>query len=88
MQRLGATSGTAANFFEGVIGADVGWRSALTDAEMLEAHTLLIDKGQTLRTDSDVDKGQWTPFAASPTTLWDKIDEIVADDADYITATI
>ena len=42
VQRLGATSGaTAANFFEGVIGADAGWRSALTDAEVLEAHLLL-----------------------------------------------
>lgn len=42
VQRLGATSGaTPANFFEGVIGADAGWRQALTDTEVLEAHLLL-----------------------------------------------
>lgn len=42
VQRLGATSGaTPANFFEGVIGADAGWRFALTDADIVQAHNLL-----------------------------------------------
>ncbi len=42
VQRLGATAGaTPANFFEGVIGADAGWRSALTAAQVLEAHQRL-----------------------------------------------
>ena len=36
--RIGATSGTAANFFEGGIAAVAIWRSALTDAQVLEAH--------------------------------------------------
>ncbi len=41
--RIGATSGTAANFFEGVIGAVVQWPpdTALTAAEVLEAHVRL-----------------------------------------------
>ena len=39
--RIGATSGTAANFFEGQIGAVAGWRSALTAAEVLAARTAL-----------------------------------------------
>ncbi len=39
--RLGATSGTAANFGEIQIIAAAGWRTALTDAEVLEAHERL-----------------------------------------------
>ncbi len=46
VQRLGATSGaTPANFFEGVIGADAGWRFALTNAEVQEAHDRLTTLG-------------------------------------------
>ncbi|KKL65160.1 hypothetical protein LCGC14_2157800, partial [marine sediment metagenome] len=45
---LGATAGaTPANFFEGVIGADCGWRLGLTDAQVLEAHNLLIGASAT-----------------------------------------
>ena len=36
--RIGATSNTAANFFEGVIGAVAIWDSVLTPAQVLEAH--------------------------------------------------
>ena len=40
--RIGATSNTAASFFEGVIIAVAVWTSALTDAEIAAAHTLLM----------------------------------------------
>ena len=36
--RIGATSGTAANFLEGEVGAVAGWRRALTADEVLAAH--------------------------------------------------
>ena len=43
--RIGATSDTAASFFEGDIAAVAIWRSALTDAEILEAHGALSAGG-------------------------------------------
>lgn len=36
---------------------------------------------------SDLATGGWAPTPSSPTTLFDKIDESIADDADYISAT-
>jgi hypothetical protein len=39
---------------------------------------------QFLRPDSDISVGGWTPTPSSPTTLFDKIDEDTASDADYI----
>lgn len=40
--RLGATSGTAANFFDGEIHATTLWREALTDAEIAQAGEELL----------------------------------------------
>ena len=42
---------------------------------------------QFLRPDSDLVTGGWTPTPSTPTTLFDKIDEVVASDVDYITET-
>ena len=42
---------------------------------------------QFLRPDSDVAVGGWTPTPTSPTTLFDKIDEVTASDTDYISET-
>lgn len=40
---------------------------------------------QKARPDSDVSVGSWSPYPSSPTTLWDKIDEVTPnDDTDYI----
>lgn len=39
--RIGATSGTAGSFWEGIIVAVAVWRSALTDIQVADAHTLL-----------------------------------------------
>jgi len=40
---------------------------------------------QIARPDSDISVGSWSPFPASPTTLWDKIDEETPNgDTDYI----
>ncbi len=61
------------------------WRRALTDAEVLEAHNLLFRQVQYLRPDSDVTVGGWTPTPASPTTLFDKVDEVLPADVDFIT---
>ncbi len=43
--------------------------------------------GQFLRPDSDIDAAGWTPTPSSPTTLFDKIDEVTASDTDYISET-
>ncbi len=40
---------------------------------------------QFLRPDSDVDAGGWTPTPSSPTTLFDKLDEVTPSDTDFIT---
>ena len=80
--RLG---GTPDEFLEGQIMAAALWRRALTDAEVLEAHALLIRQVQYLRPDSDVTVGGWTPTPATPTTLFDKLDEVLPADADFIT---
>jgi hypothetical protein len=40
---------------------------------------------QIARPDSDVVVGSWSPYPASPTTLWDKLDEETKnDDTDYM----
>ncbi|MEE9415757.1 MAG: hypothetical protein V3V01_10770 [Acidimicrobiales bacterium] len=41
---------------------------------------------QIARPVSDQAAGAWTPTPSSPTTLFDKIDEAVASDADYISS--
>ena len=45
---------------------------------------VVVASGQVLVPISDVAAGAWTPTPASPTTLYDKLDEASADDADYI----
>lgn len=40
-----------------------------------------------LRPVSDISLGDWVPTPSTPTTAWDKIDEVVADDTDYVTGT-
>ncbi len=54
-------------------------------------HRLLLPPAgvtvQTLRPDSDIAVGGWTPTPSSPTTLFDKIDEVTASDTDYISET-
>lgn len=40
-----------------------------------------------LRPISDITLGDWTPTPTSPTTLFDKLDETVASDAEYISGT-
>ena len=42
---------------------------------------------QSLRPDSDLVVAGWTPTPSSPTTLFDKIDEVTASDTDYISET-
>ena len=42
---------------------------------------------QQLRPDSDIVVGDWEPTPSSPTTLFDKIDEVIASDTDYISET-
>lgn len=42
---------------------------------------------QFLRPSSDISTGAWQPNPSSPATLYDKIDEETADDADYIFTT-
>ena len=84
--RIGrASGGVGSTFYEGAIMAVAIWRRALTDAEVLEAHGLLIRQVQYLRPDSDVTVGGWTPTPTTPTTLFDKVDEVVPVDADFIT---
>jgi hypothetical protein len=80
--RLGQIAG---DFLEGQIMALAIWLRALTDAEVLEAHDLLIRQVQYLRPDSDIAVGGWTPTPSSPTTLFDKLDEVLPVDADFIT---
>ncbi len=52
---------------------------------------LLLPSGaaavQFLRPDSDITVGGWTPTPSSPTTLFDKVDEVTASDTDYISET-
>lgn len=43
---------------------------------------------QFARPDEDLVVGAWTPFPASPATLFDKIDEATPSDADYIQSEI
>lgn len=84
--RIGrASGGVGSTFYEGAIFAVAIWRRALTDVEVLEAHALLIREVQYLRPDADVSIGGWTPTPSSPTTLFDKLDEVIASDLDYIT---
>jgi len=41
--------------------------------------------GQFARPDGDIAVGSWSPYPSSPTTLWDKIDEVTQNqDTDYI----
>jgi hypothetical protein len=62
-----------------IIADDVG----VTDNAIDE----LIAGTQSLRPDSDITVGGWTPTPSSPTTLFDKIDEVTASDTDYISET-
>lgn len=41
---------------------------------------------QILRPDADVSAGAWAPTPTSPTTLYDKVDEVTRSDADYISS--
>jgi len=76
--RFGHTSAPAnfVNYFDEVAVSTSGWIGPTAGAA--------AQKG---RPDADLAAGGWTPTPSSPSTLYDKIDESAADDADYIEAT-
>jgi len=43
---------------------------------------------QQARPDADIAAAGWTPTPGSPTTLFDKVDDVTTDDADYITSPV
>jgi hypothetical protein len=87
----------ASQLWNGQIACVYVWDRVLSDVEVLLLHRdpyrfLRFERApigqavtyQYLRPSADAAVGSWTPTPASPTTLFDKLDETVADDADYI----
>ncbi len=65
-------------------GTGQSWDYRVGAAWSLELAAVAV---QFLRPDNDVDAGGWAPTPSSPTTLFDKIDEVTASDTDYISET-
>lgn len=70
-------------------GFSLSWTTAdATAREFFYIGIGSIISPQKLRPTSDISVGTWVPIPSSPTTLYDKLDEVVADDADYIQSSL
>jgi hypothetical protein len=92
-------SNTASDFLDGRLGLVGFWKRVLSAPERVQlyanpyailqpslpmARWLSVVPIQIAYPVSDVSTGDWAPVPATPPTLYDKIDEASADDADYI----
>jgi hypothetical protein len=97
--RIGTGASTALTFWsDGVAAATDTWIGPLGGVTNIAKTGGSVSAGvaggtkalvtlQFQRPNSDLATTGWTPTPGTPTTLWDKVDEVTASDTDYISAT-